>query len=94
MSDYNQIIIQAERMRNNFKDLVDQPNSPEAHYIMNEIEGLVGDAKSQKSGMAIENRLKNLEHHFKELDQTIMDYSHSNMLADMSEELRQEAHNL
>jgi hypothetical protein len=87
MSNYDQMRKQAEQMRFKFRDLVDKPDSSEARYLHNEIEGLISDLMRQRDGKAIENRLKNLEHHFKELDQEIMDYQHSNLLKGWCEEM-------
>lgn len=87
MSSYDDLLRQAERMRNNFKDLVDQPNESEARYLRSEIENLISELKAQKSGDAIERRLKNMEHHFKELNQEVMDFRHSNQLAGMCEDM-------
>ena len=94
MSSHDEMLKQAERMRNNFKDLVDLPNESEARYLRQEIEGLVSDLSAKKSGMAIDNRLKNLEHHLKELNQEIMDFNHSNMLAGMCEDMRHHTRDL
>jgi hypothetical protein len=94
MSNYDDMLNQAQRMRNNFKDLVDQPNESEAQYVHNEIEGLVSDLSAKKNGMTVDNRLKNLEHHLRQLNQEIMDYYHSNMLADMCEDMRHHTRDL
>jgi hypothetical protein len=94
MSLYDDMLQQAERMRNNFKDLVDEPNESEAQYVHSEIEGLVSDLSSKKSGTTVDNRLKNLEHHLRQLNQEIMDYNHSNMLADMCEDMRRHTREL
>lgn len=87
MSMYDEFLNQAVRMRNNFKDLVDQPNEPEARYLRGEIENLISELKAKKSGDAIERRLKDMEHHFKELNQEVMDWNHSNQLRGMCEDM-------
>jgi hypothetical protein len=94
MSNHEEMLKQAERIRNNFKDLVDQPNTSEAQSIRNEIEGLVSDLRAKKDGRSIENRLKNLEHHLKGLNQEIMDFRHSNQIAGMCEDMRQHTRDL
>ena len=87
MSVHDDMLKQAEEMRFKFKDLIDQPDSSEAHYLHNEIEGLVGDLMQERGSSAVENRLKNLEHHFRQLDQEIMSYDHSNLLKDWCEQM-------
>lgn len=87
MSTYDDMVRQAERLRNNFRDLVDQPNEREAQYLRSEIEGLISELKAKKNGDAIERRLKNMEHHFKQLNQEVMDFRHSDQLAGMCEDM-------
>jgi hypothetical protein len=94
MASYEQMLTQAERMRNNFKDLVDQPNDGSARSVFSEIEGLVSDLKAKKSGMTIDNRLKNLEQRLKHLNEEVMDFRHSNMLADTCNDMRRDTRNL
>lgn len=94
MSNHDQLLKQAEQMRNKFKDLVDQANHSAARFIHKEIEALVSDLRSKRDGRSIENRLKNLEHHFSGLNQEVMDWRHSNLLKGWCEDMRQETRNL
>jgi hypothetical protein len=94
MSNHDEMLRQAERMRNNFKDLVDQPNDGAARAVFSDIEGLVSDLKSKKNGMTIDNRLKNLEQHLRNLNEQVMDFNHSDMLADNCQNMRQHTRDL
>ncbi len=94
MSDYKQLLKQAEALRFKFKDVVDQPGDSHARAIASDIDGLVNDVKAERNPQGIADRLNNLEHHLRQLDGEVMDYIDSQHLAKWCEELRQEVRHL
>lgn len=91
MSSYDQCTRQAEKLRNNLKDFLDQPNDAHARQVMQQVEGLVSDLKQKKSREAIDNRLKIIIGNLDRVDGEVMDFHHSDQLKGTCEDLRSAA---
>lgn len=91
MSNHDQLTQAAERMRNNFKDYLDQPDNSQAANVMSDINELIGDLKSKKGRDAVDSRLRTIMASVKRLDQEIIDVNHSSAIAGLCEQMRREA---
>lgn len=94
MSNHDQLLQQAERMRNTCRDWLDQPNHSQAGQIQSNIERLISDLKQKKSRESIDNDLKNLISSLDRVNEEVMDHNHSDQLSSMCESMRNEARNL
>lgn len=91
MSNHDQLAQAAERMRNNFKDYLDQPNHSHATNVMRDINELISDLKGKKGRDAVDARLRAIMDNVKRLDQEIIDVHHSSAIAGLCEQMRREA---
>jgi hypothetical protein len=94
MSNHDDILRQAERMRNTLRDLLDQPNHPQARTVQQNVERLISDTRAKKGREALDADLKNIRHSLEHVESDVMDQPDSHRLIDMCEELRQEASRL
>lgn len=94
MVNHDQLLQRAERLRNTFRDCLDDPSNSQARSLGSSIERLISDLHAKKDGDAIENDLKVIISGFDRLDQSVMDYSHSDSLKGDCENMFREAGNL
>lgn len=91
MSDHDQLHKKAQLVQSKFKDYVDQPNHSQARTAFNEIGGLISDIRGKKPGSHIDNRLKSVIRYLEDIEEEVMDFRHSNLIAGMCEDMRREA---
>lgn len=94
MSNYDQVLRQAERIRGSLKDYLDQPNHSQARQVQQQVEGLISDIKQKKSRETIDNRLKSAISSLERVEEEVMDFHHSNQLKSWCEDMRRETRNL
>lgn len=91
---HDQLVQQAERMRNTLRDWLDQPNNAQAKQVQSNVERLISDAKAKKSREALDNDLKNIVQSLERVEEEVMDHHHSDKLISMCEDMRRDARNL
>lgn len=94
MSAHDQMLNQAERMRNTLRDWLDQPNHSQARQVQQDIERLISDLKQKKNGSAVDNDLKTIMASLERVEEEVMDHHHSNQLRGQCEDMRRETRNL
>ncbi len=94
MSTHDQMLNQAERMRNTLRDWLDQPNHPEARQVQQNIERLISDLKQKRNGSAVDNDLKGIIGSLDRVSEEVMDHHHSDQLKGQCEDMRRETRNL
>ncbi len=91
---HDQLVQQAERMRNTLRDWLDQPNHSQAKQVQSNVERLISDAKSKKSRDAIDNDLKSIMQSLERVEEEVMDHHHSDKLISTCEDMRRAAQKL
>lgn len=91
---HDQLVQQAERMRNTLRDWLDQPNHAQAKQVQSNVERLISDAKGKKNREALDNDLKNIVQSLERVEEEVMDHHHSDKLISMCEDMRKDARNL
>lgn len=91
---HDKLLQQAERMRNNLRDWIDDPGDNQARQAQSAVERLISDIKAKKSREAIDNDLKQIMSSLRKIEEEAMDHHHSDKLFDDCEDLRREARNL
>jgi len=94
MSNHDQLAQQAERMRNTFKDYLDQSNHRQANDVLNELNGLIADLRSKRDGDVVDRRLKTLMDKLRWVDAEVMDHHHSDAISNQCEQMRGQIRNL
>ena len=94
MSSHDSLLRQAERLRNNFKDLVDMSEHAQARRVHSSIELLISNLHAKKSREAIDTILKQLISELQRVEEDVMDLRHSNQLIGLCENLNREASKL
>ena len=94
MSNHDQLAQAAERMRNNFKDYLDQPNHSQATSVMRDINELISDLKGKKGRDAVDARLRQIMDKVRQVDGEVMDVHHSSAIAGLCDQMRNQARNL
>ncbi len=94
MSNHESLLKQAERLRNNLRDLLDLPNHAQARQVHSGIEQLISHLRAKKGRDVIDNTLKNIISNLERVEAEVMDFRHSNQLAGMCEDMRREASRL
>jgi hypothetical protein len=83
---YHPVYQQAVNLRNQYHDVVDNPNHPMAHILQREIHDLVEDMEKNKNPRTLENRVKTIQRQLLEtrmqgddiLSSNHVDYFHHN----------------
>lgn len=94
MSNHDQLVGKAERIRNSLRDFLDQPGHSQARQVQQQVEGLISDLKQKKSRETIDSRLKTLISKLERVEEEVMDFNHSNQLRGLCEGMRADARNL
>ena len=94
MSNHDQLAKQAERVRNNLRDLLDQPDHSQARSVRQHVEALISELKQKKSRETIDSRLKTLISNLERVEEEVMDFRHSNQLKGLCEDMRRETQKL
>ena len=94
MSDHDSLLKRAMLIQSKTKDYLDQQGHEQALRVTNEINALISDLRGKKPGSHIDNRLKSVIRYFEDLEEEVMDFRHSNLIAGMCEEMRSETRGL
>lgn len=94
MSNHDDILKQAERMRNTLKDWLDQPGHAQARAVQQNIERFISDVRGKKAREALDNDLKQIISSLERVEEEVMDHHHSDKLISMCDDLRREASRL
>ena len=81
-------------MRNTLRDWLDQPNHAQARQVVRDVEQVISDLRSKKSREAIDSRIKSVINSLERVEEEVMDFHHSNQLASMCENLRNQTSKL
>lgn len=92
--NHDQLLNQAERMRNTLRDWLDQPSHAQARTVEQSVERLIGDIRSKKPREALDANLRNIVDALRRVEEEVMDFHHSNQLISMCENLRNQASRL
>ena len=88
---HDNMLRNAERMRNTLRDWLDQPNHAQAKSAQQAVERLISDIRAKKSRDALDNDLKSAVSVLERIEEEVMDHHHSNKLISMCEDLRRDA---
>lgn len=94
MSTHDQMLSQAERMRNTCKDWLDQPGHAQAKQVQQGIERLISDLKQKRDGNSIDNDLKTIISSLDRVEEEVMDHHHSDQLKSQCEDMRRDTRNI
>lgn len=92
--NHDQLAQQAERMRNTFRDYLDQPNHSQANNVLRDINELISDLKGKKGRDVVDSRLRQIMDKARQIDEEVMDVHHSSAIAGLCEQMRGQARNL
>lgn len=91
MATHDDLLKQAERMRNTLKDWLDQPGHSQAKAVEQAIASLMGNIHQKKPREALDAALKNVIAALERVEEEVMDFHHSNQLISTCENLRHDA---
>lgn len=91
---HDQLVQQAERMRNTLRDWLDQPNHAQAKQVQGNVDRLISDAKGKKSRESLDNDLRSVIQSLERVEEEVMDHHHSDKLISMCEDMRKDVRNL
>ena len=60
MSHHDQLVRQAEKVRENLRDLLDQPDNSQARNVLQHVDALINELKQKKTSERIDSRLKTI----------------------------------